>query len=87
MALSRTAKATLSRSEIVSYHLRRMAKKADPVNGWLMVLADDLEVHPTTISDWIAQGYIPQHQCKRLHKRFGKLAPFDELCPLENRPR
>jgi hypothetical protein len=37
------------------------------------------------LSDWAAQGYVPHFQCKKLHKRFGKLAPIDDLCPAEYR--
>ncbi len=81
MALSPQQKAKLSRSEIVRWHLTRMARKVDPDNGHLSKLADALEMHPTTLSDWSAQGYIPHFQCRKLHKRFGKLAPLDDLCP------
>lgn len=75
----------MSRSDIVRAHLLRMAKRVDPDAGLLQNLAAAIDVHPTTISDWIAQGYIPHFQCKKLHKRFGKLAPVDDLCPLPNR--
>jgi hypothetical protein len=85
MALSRQAKATLSRSDIVRWHLNKMARKADPQNGHMTKLAEILELHPTTLSDWAAQGYVPHFQCKKLHKRFGKLAPIDDLCPAEYR--
>jgi hypothetical protein len=87
MALSRQAKATLSRSDIVRWHLARMARKADPANGHFTKLAELIEVHPTTLSDWGSQGFIPFFQCKKLHKRFGKLAPIDDLCPAEYRAR
>ena len=85
MAISRLKKQTMTRQEIVRAHLLRMARRVDRDHGHLQSLADAIEVHPTTISDWINQGYIPHVQCKRLHKRFGKLAPVDELCPLVNR--
>lgn len=87
MALSKTARKGMTRSEIVSWHLRRMARKVDPENGLLSRLAEEIEVHPTTVSDWIAQGYLPSFQVKKLHRRFGKLAPMDDLCPAEHRAR
>lgn len=87
MALSRTARATMSRSEIVAYHLRRMAKRIDPITAHYVKLAEEIGVHQTTMSDWIAQGYVPHFQCKKLHRRFGKLAPLDDLCPVSHRPQ
>lgn len=85
MSLSPQAKSKMSRSDIVRWHLARMARKADPENGHMTKLAELIEVHPTTISDWSAQGYVPFFQCKKLHKRFGKLAPLDDLCPVQHR--
>lgn len=85
MSIGTKAKKKMSRSEIIRWHLARMARKADPINGHLTKLAELIEVHPTTLSDWGAQGYIPYFQCRKLHKRFGKLAPIDDLCPVANR--
>lgn len=85
MALSAAAKRKMSRSDIVAWHLRRMARKADPDNGYLTAVAELIDVHPTTISDWIAQGYIPMFQVKKLHKRFGKLAPEADLVQQDSR--
>ena len=77
---------TMTRNELISHHMRRLALIADPVNGHLSKLADHIEVHATTISAWIAQGYVPWFQCKKIQKRFGrKLVPLDELCPEEFR--
>jgi hypothetical protein len=75
-----------TRQEIVSNRLRKLAKLADLDNGYLKVLADRLDVHQTTISAWIAQGYVPVFQVRKLQRRFGKrCAPLDELCPEEFR--
>ena len=77
---------SLTRSEIVSNRLRKLAKLADLDNGYLKILADRLDVHQTTISAWIAQGYVPVFQVRKLQRRFGKRhAPLDELCPPEFR--
>lgn len=77
---------SLTRSEIVSNRLRKLAKLADLDNGYLKVLADRLDVHQTTISAWIAQGYVPMFQVRKLQRRFGnRSAPLDELCPEEFR--
>jgi hypothetical protein len=85
MALKAAARARMTRPQVVAWHLRRMARKVDPDKGHLARLAEHIEVHPTTLSDWMSQGYIPMFQCKKLHRRFGKLAPIDDLCPPENR--
>lgn len=77
---------SLSRSDLVSHHLRVLALLADPRNGLLKNLADKIPVHPTTLSTWIEQGYVPLFQCRKLQKLFGKKkVPLDELCPEEFR--
>jgi hypothetical protein len=66
--------------------LRLLALHADPRNGHLTVLAEEINVHPTTISVWIDKGFVPEFQCRKLVKRFGKKrVPLDDLCPEENR--
>lgn len=85
MALSSAAKSGMSRSDVVSWHLKRMARKVDPEHGYMSSLAEALELHPTTLSDWVAQGYVPMFQVRKLHRRFKKLAPVDDLCPPQNR--
>jgi hypothetical protein len=77
---------SMSRNDLVSHHLRRLALIADPTKGRLTWLAEELDVHTVTVSTWIAQGYVPMFQCKKLQKRFGKKAvPLDDLCPEEYR--
>ena len=84
--LDTKARGTLSREDLISHHLRVMALVVDPPRGQLINLADDIGVHAATLSAWIAQGYIPYFQCKKLLKRFGKkLVLLDELCPEEFR--
>jgi hypothetical protein len=77
---------SMSRKDLVSHHLRVLALQVDPRTGLLNRLAEELDVHPVTLSAWIAQGYVPWFQCKKLQKRFGrKLVPLDDLCPEEFR--
>lgn len=76
----------VARSEVVSLHLRRLAKRADPENGYLLSLAEFIDVHQTTISAWVAQGYVPLFQVRKMQKKFGrKHVPLNELCPEEFR--
>lgn len=75
----------MTRTELVSYILRSCALLVDPRLGLLRSLAETLEVHEVTVSAWIAQGYVPQHQALKLNKRFGEHAPVDDLCPAEFR--
>lgn len=76
----------LSRNDLVSHHLRVLALIVDPPRGHLTNLADAIGVHVTTLSAWIAQGYVPWFQCKKLVKRFGKkTVVLDDLCPDEYR--
>lgn len=75
---------SLSRNDLVSFHLRRLALIADPANGQLLKLADDIGVHPTTLSNWIAQGCVPWFQCLKIQRRFRRfvsITDLDELCP------
>lgn len=84
--LDTKARGALSRNDLISHHLRVMALVVDPRKGELVKLADEIPVHPATLSAWIAQGYVPYFQCKKLLKRFGKkLVVMDELCPEEFR--
>lgn len=81
-----TTRETMTRTQLVSYHLRLLALNLDPETGHLTKLAEEIEVHPTTLSSWIAQGYVPYFQFKKLRKRFGKkMVPLDDLCPEEFR--
>lgn len=76
----------MTRQEIVSLVLRQCALLCDPRHGHLKSLADALEVHEVTVSVWIGQGYVPEHQIRKLQKKFGKKnAPIDDLCPVEFR--
>jgi hypothetical protein len=84
--LDAKARDALSRTDLVSYCLRLLALNVDPGNGHLTKLAEAIDVHPTTVSAWIGQGYVPMFQCKKLQKRFGqKAVPLDDLCPHEFR--
>jgi hypothetical protein len=47
----------LTRPEIVSCILRRLAIEVDPRRGQLTKLAAHIEVHPETLSGWNKQGY------------------------------
>ena len=67
-----TQEPELDRSEIVSKCLRSLALEIDPKNGHLKSLADDIGVHPMTLTQWISQGWVPEFQYKKLLKRFNK---------------
>ena len=74
-----------TRQEIVSHALRSCALRIDPKHGRLKVLAEAMNRHETTISEWIALGRIPSNSANWLQRRFGKaLANAAELCPPEN---
>lgn len=79
MRLEPELKRRLSPSEIVRHHLLKMALVVDPSHGRLNHLCDEIDVHPTTVSQWIKQGYIPSFQLRKLEKRFGELAPVEDL--------
>lgn len=62
----------ISRTDYVSLILRQLALMVDPRLGRLSFLADELELHPTTLQLWITNGRIPRKPCRRLLKRFGR---------------
>ena len=61
-----------TRVEIVSKALRTLALEVDPRGGSLRALAEEISVHPVTVSDWIAAGHVPDFQVAKLVKRFGE---------------
>jgi len=74
-----------TRQEIVSHALRSCALQIDPKLGRLKVLAEAMNRHETTISEWIAAGRVPAPSARWLQRRFGKkLADAAELCPPDN---
>jgi hypothetical protein len=76
----------MTRQEIVSFALRQCALLCDPKHGHLKSLAAVIDAHEVTLSVWIGQGYVPEHQVRKLQKKFGKKnAPLDDLCPVEFR--
>lgn len=84
--LDTKTRSALSRRDLVSHWLRWLALVVDPPGGQLILLAEEIGVHPATLSMWIAQGYIPEFQCRKLLRRFGKSrVSIDELCPPEYR--
>ena len=60
------------REERISLTLRQCALTLDPRYGKLSALADELELHVTTLHLWIRQWYIPTKSARRLQRRFGK---------------
>lgn len=70
----------ISRTDYVSLILRQLALMLDPRLGRLACLAEEIEVHPTTLQLWITNGRIPRKPCRRLLKRFGRRwIDFDRL--------
>ena len=61
----------LSREELVSVCLRKLALKVDPRYGRLSELAKHLGLHVNTLHLWISNGAIPMDACRRLRKEFG----------------
>lgn len=59
-----------SREDLVALCLRQCALLVDPRYGSLQALADELEIHISTLQLWIKQGRVPPKACKRLVKRF-----------------
>lgn len=79
-------KENMTRQDLVSFILRNLALRIDPRNGHLKSLAPLLDTHEVTLSNWIAQGYVPFHKARKLEAKFGKVhAPIDDLCPEEFR--
>jgi hypothetical protein len=72
--------ASLTPSERVSHALRQMALIVDPAEGKLSALAEKIQVHPATLSSWIANGDIPEFQEAKLKSHFGGLVR--KLLPL-----
>ncbi len=67
-------------SDFVSLTLRQAALIVDPKLGRLAVLAQQFELHPSTLQVWIKNGRVPRKPCRRLLKRFGrKFIDFDRL--------
>lgn len=60
-----------ARRALISKTLRTIALEVDPINGYLKSLADDFQVHPMTLSEWIKNGEVPRFQAVRLRKRYG----------------
>lgn len=80
--LDQKTRDSLTQSELVSHHLRSLALLADPGQGRLSKLAEAMGAHPVTLSNWIAQGYVPLKQCERLIELYGKKKVLlDDLCP------
>jgi hypothetical protein len=76
----------MTRQEVVSFVLRQCALLCDPRHGHLKSLAEAIGAHEVTVSVWIGQGYVPEHQVYKLQKKFGEQnAPLDDLCPVEFR--
>jgi hypothetical protein len=84
--LDASTRVSMTRQELVSHHLRSLALRVDPVYGQLKMLAADIDVHTTTLSAWIAQGYVPEFQVRKMLRRYGKkYVILDDLCPVEYR--
>lgn len=62
----------ISPSDYVSLILRQLALQFDPKLGRLSYLADEFDLHVSTLQMWITNGRIPPKPCRRLLKRFGK---------------
>ena len=62
----------LNSSDFVSLTLRQAALMIDPKLGRLSILAEEFELHPSTLQVWIKNGRIPRKPCRRLLKRFGR---------------
>jgi len=72
--------ADMEPSAFVSQTLRQCALIIDPRYGRLGALADEFDLHETTLNRWITEGSIPRKPCRRLLKRFGKKwVDFDRL--------
>jgi len=70
----------ISSSDYVSQTLRLLALIVDPKLGRLAMLADEFELHVSTLQMWIKNGRIPRKPCRRLLKRFGrKFVDLDRL--------
>jgi hypothetical protein len=70
----------LDSKAFVSQTLRQCALIVDPRYGRLGALADEFDLHETTLNKWINNGRIPRKPCRRLLKRFGrKFIDFDRL--------
>ncbi len=70
----------MSPTDFVSQTLRQCALVIDPRYGRLGALADEFDLHETTINKWIKNGRVPRKPCRRLLKRFGrKFIDFDRL--------
>lgn len=72
--------ADISCTDYVSQTLRQVALIVDPKLGRLAALADEFDLHPSTLQLWIKNGRIPRKPCRRLLKRFGrKFIDLDRL--------
>lgn len=72
MTSKNTAAQRKQRRALISKTLRTLALEVDPVNGYLKSLADDFQVHPMTLSEWIKNGVVPNFQAIKLRKRYGE---------------
>lgn len=62
----------LTREEAVSLVLHRCALQLDPRYGRLALLAEEFDLHPSTITYWMRNGRVPPKAARRLLRRFGK---------------
>lgn len=70
----------ISDEDYVAFSLRQCALQLDPRYARFAVLADELELHESTLNTWIRNGRIPAKACRRLLSRFGKkLIDFNRL--------
>ena len=71
----------IDRKERVKYLINRLALEMFPPQGLLKNLADDIGVHPATISLWLSAGSVPAPKARYMQRRYGlDLAPAHELC-------
>lgn len=72
--------ADLDRVEYVSFVMRQLALLLDPQYGRISVLADEFELHESTVGQWMRNGRVPHKAAKRLERRFGKkLVKIEQL--------
>ena len=72
-------------TDFVSQTLRQCALMVDPRYGRLSALAEEFELHETTLNAWILKGKIPRKPCRRLLKRFGrKFVDLDRLVGVDH---
>jgi hypothetical protein len=75
----KSGKRLKARQEYVAKCLRMCALQVDPRLAQLKSVAEKIDCHPLTLSNWIAKGRVPRASAMLLEKHFKNLVDVEKL--------